>query len=182
MEGCTENIRLESSDKEIVEFKREFAQMSNLIKNMTEDNPDYNETIPLDQYNTASLNLVKQFCELAEYQNKDFVDKPIYDIKKPVFKNEWEKTFFDGLSFDQLTDLAHVANYLDIEKLIDGCCAQIAILLKKNTQQQLESELGVSLTMTREEEEQLKEQYKDVFKDENRYRKWKEEVFDPQQK
>jgi len=64
---------------------------------MIEDNPNYDETIPLHDWSTEILRLIKDFCEKADYQNKDFVDKPIYDPEE-VFKNKWERDFFESLS------------------------------------------------------------------------------------
>lgn len=51
-----------------------------LIHNLLEDSPNYEEVIPLVQYSSKTLAKVLEFCEKAEYENKDLVKKPILDV------------------------------------------------------------------------------------------------------
>ena len=76
-----------------------------------------------------------------------------------IFSNQWEREFFAKLSTSDLIQLVEVANFMDIPKLVDACCAQIAIIMKTSTQKELEDKFGIDLNMTLQEEDDLKKEF-----------------------
>ena len=60
---------------------------------------------------------------------------------------------------------------MDMPKLVDGCCAAVAVIFKSATQQQLSDKFGgIDLNMTEEEEEELRKEYAWVTEiDKDRY-------------
>ena len=59
---------------------------------------------------------------------------------------------------------------MDIPKLVDSCCAYIAIIFKQSTEKELEDKFCIDLKITQEEEAELKEEYAYIFEmDRNRY-------------
>lgn len=60
-------------------------------------------------------------------------------------------------------------------KLVDGCCAMIAVILKTQSEKYISETFGADFKMTQEEEDQLKEEYPFVKNmDRNRYKNEKE--------
>jgi hypothetical protein len=63
---------------------------------------------------------------------------------------------------------------MDIPKLVDSCCAYIAILFKSSTDKELAGRFGADMTITPAEEEELKQEYAWVLDiDKNRYQEMK---------
>lgn len=59
---------------------------------------------------------------------------------------------------------------MDIPKLVDSCCAYIAVTFKQSTRKELEDKYGIDLNMKPEEEDELKKEYAWVLDiDKNRY-------------
>ncbi len=59
---------------------------------------------------------------------------------------------------------------MDIPKLVDGCCAQLAIILKTSTQQEISDKFGIDLNISEEENEALKKEFAWVMEiDKNRF-------------
>eukprot|EP00347_Sterkiella_histriomuscorum_P015683 403356090 len=167
-------LKLESKDKQIVEVDRRICQMSELINDTIEINQGTEEAIPIHEYSADTLKLVAQFCELAGYENKDFVKRPVLDLVN-VYKNEWETKFFEELSHEQLFELVEAANFLNMPKLVDGCCAKIAVIFKTAAEKELTERYGPDFKLSQEEEDQLKEEYPFVKNmDRNRYKNEKE--------
>lgn len=69
--------------------------MSNLIRDMIEDNNDYNDVIPLNKMKTSILKLIIEFCEIFDYKNEQFLKKPILNLNiDQIYNNQRELQFF----------------------------------------------------------------------------------------
>ena len=101
-------LKLQSKEGDIIETDRRVMSMSNLIKDMLEDNQDNEEVIPIPKYSAESLILALDYCKRADYNNEGEVKKPVLDLKN-VYPTEWEKEFFNGLTNDQLFELIEVS-------------------------------------------------------------------------
>ena len=76
------------------------------------------------------------------------------------------------MSAEDVVELVECANFMNMPKLVDSCCAYIAYLFKTAEDKELKEQMpGVDLSqMTSKEEEELREEYEWVLNiDKNRF-------------
>eukprot|EP01092_Planopodium_desertum_P000503 TRINITY_DN10769_c0_g3_i2.p1 TRINITY_DN10769_c0_g3~~TRINITY_DN10769_c0_g3_i2.p1 ORF type:complete len:176 (-),score=28.06 TRINITY_DN10769_c0_g3_i2:59-541(-) len=132
-----ELIMLRSQDEVDFKVPKKVALMSNTIKDLSEAIPNLADTpVPLPNVQSGTLKNVLQW---AEY-HLDHPDPPVKEEEKWKTDNisEWDKTFTSGLRMAQLFDLILVANYLDLQALLDLGCKVVANLIKGKSHEEIE--------------------------------------------
>jgi len=157
-----QQVKLSSSDNEVLDVNTDVIKLSNTIKTMLEDLGDGDEeggeqeTIPLPNVNGSILKKVLQWCQyhkddpppLEEDDNKE---KRTDDIPS------WDQEF---LKVDQgtLFELILAANYLDIKGLLDVTCKTVANMIKGKTPEEIRKTFNIKNDFTPEEEEQIRKE------------------------
>jgi len=129
-----QQVKLSSSDNEVLDVNTDVIKLSNTIKTMLEDLGDGDEeggeqeTIPLPNVNGSILKKVLQWCQ---YHKVD------------------QGTLFE---------LILAANYLDIKGLLDVTCKTVANMIKGKTPEEIRKTFNIKNDFTPEEEEQIRKE------------------------
>lgn len=135
------------------------TEMSGLIKDMTEDNEDTDEIIPLPNIkNSEILKKIIDYCEYHHNNKAPEIEKPLQGKIEDVI-SEWDKNYIQ-MSKEMLIDLTLAANYIYCKDLLDLCCATIASLVKGKSVEEMREFFGVENDFTPEEEEKIREENK----------------------
>jgi len=150
-------LKLESSDGEILSVEVDIIRQSQTIDNMMSDLPadsqSDDDAIPLPNVNGNILQKVIEWCRHHKndgpYQDNDETAKRSDDIP------QWDQDF---LRVDQgtLFELIMAANYLDIKRLLDLCCKNVANMIKGKTADEIRKTFNIKNDFTEEEEMQVK--------------------------
>lgn len=151
---------LMSQEGERFEVDKDVAQMSVLVKEMTEEDDEDDELeVPLPNVKSSVLRRVIAFCE-------HHVQEPMHDIEKPLKSSnmsevvsEWDANFVK-VEQDLLFELILAANYMDIKSLLDLTCAKVASMIKGKTPEQIRQTFNITNDFTPEEEAQVREENK----------------------
>ena len=133
------SVKLVSNDGKEFEVDVELANMSRTIKTMLEDlGLNEGEVIPLSNIESGILSLV---IEWAEHHRND---PPRVEVKEKTEHkiSDWDRQFFQGLTQKELFELLVIANYLDIDGLMDDSCKFIAEQIKGKTPQEIRDKFG----------------------------------------
>ena len=173
------SITLVSKDGEKFTVSRAIGNMSNLIKNATEDNPDSNEDLELTEIASPQL---KAFIDYATHfdfakETTDIV-APLVSTKPEEFiKDEWERKFISQFDKDFILDLLEAMNFLDSKALFELCCATIAADFKGKEFEEIKKQYGLDdVEYTPEDEEEIMREYPWIMEEtEARIKKLREE-------
>jgi S-phase kinase-associated protein 1 len=125
-----------------------------------EGNEDDGVEVPLPNVSGEILEQVVQFLQYIKENPLDKIDKPLKSSNMSENVNDpWYAKFTDK---DQsiIFELILAANYLDIQPLLDLCCAKVASLIKGKTPEQIRRTFNIENDFTPEEEAQLLEENK----------------------
>jgi len=112
------------------------------------------EVIPLCNVDTATLGKIIDYCRHHKGKQPELVSKPLRSrdlIDCGVGK--WDSEFVD-IEQDMLFKLIGAGNYLDIESLLDLCCAKVASMIKGRTADEVMQQFNIS-DFTPDEEAQV---------------------------
>jgi len=145
------NIKLRSSDEEIIEVDIKVAKMSRTIRTMMEnlgiglwhEDDDLEQVLPLLEVVSAIL---KKVLEWAAHHKDDAhnldnlspegEDEVLFmepEFRGSLFTTEWDKRWFLQVDHPTLLDIMQAANYLDIIVLLDVASGQLSDRLFTNT-------------------------------------------------
>lgn len=149
-------LKLESSDGEVVSIDVDIIRQSQTIDNMLKELDGHSsddEPIPLNKVNGNILNKVIEWCK--HHKNDPQLPDDADLEKRTDDIPSWDQEF---LKVDQgtLFELIMAANYLDIKKLLDLCCKNIANMIKGKTAQEIRKTFNIKNDFTDEEEAQAK--------------------------
>jgi S-phase kinase-associated protein 1 len=154
----TNTIELISKDGQTFVVDADAIFMSQLIKDMVEDNEDEVPRIPVPNVESKVLAKVIEYCEYHH-------DKPIEEIEKPLKGNiddlicDWDKKFLN-VEQQELIEIIMASNYLNIKSLLDLSCAKIASMIKGKNPEQIREMFGIENDFSPEEEEKIREENK----------------------
>ena len=105
-----------------------------------------------------------EFCELVEFKNEIPYPKQIKEEFKleNMIENEKERSFITNLSPKELQDLAILANFLNIRRLLELCCIRIAFPYSAK-EKNIEKVFGIPIETNEDVELAMKEQYQWSF-------------------
>jgi S-phase kinase-associated protein 1 len=154
-----EQVKLRS--KEDIEHKlsRKSAEVSILIKNTLQD-ASIDDPIPLLEVDDKILVKIIEYLEHFNGTPPAEIEKP---LKSPILKevtDEWSASFIDSLTLEILVDLTVAANYMEIQALLDLCCAKIASMCKDKSEEEIFKTFGITETFTEEEKAKIREENK----------------------
>ena len=149
-----------SNENETFKVSKQLANLSNLYKSFTEDDPDDEAELrfPLLNVNTETLTFVIDYCSL-------YLESPMKSIPKPL-KNDSLSDLISGSYFKfinnksqhQIFNIIMAANYMDIKPLLELGCAKIASQIKGKTTEEIRDEFNIKNDFTPEEEEAIKKE------------------------
>lgn len=144
-------VRLKTSDGKRFTLSKSEALCSNALRMIIQSNRNGSSSqtdyINLQYVNSKMLNKVLEWCRKHSTGGAD----QQYDLDLI----NWEKNFFKQLSHEELLRLTHVANYLDIRNLFDGCCLSVAKQWEGLKVEEIRKLYGIESDLTAEEEHQM---------------------------
>ena len=153
-------VKLVSSDGVEIEVRKDIALMSKLVASMLEGDEVDGVEVPLPNVSGEILEQVVQFLQYIKKNPLNEIDKPLKSsIMSENVNDLWFAKFTDKKQ-SIIFELILAANYLDIQPLLDLCCAKVASLIKGKTPEEIRRTLNIVNDFTPEEEAQLLEENK----------------------
>lgn len=156
------NVRLVSVEGESYEVPLDVAKMSELVKNMIDDDQDEEEAQEIPLPNVKSPILAKVIEYLEHYNKSEAmteIEKPLKSANMHEVVQEWYANYVT-VEQDILFELILAANYLDIKPLLDLTCATVASMIKGKTPEEIRKVFNIVNDFTPEEEAQVREENK----------------------
>jgi hypothetical protein len=142
MTQSTEFVFLEAVDGYSVKINRDYINVSQLLRGLSED-CCIDDAIPMMQVdNKEFMDLLVEYMTYHE-GNTDIValNKPIKDDKSLVDNGacQWDADFIDKLTVTQLAKMTWIAHFLDMTALLQLCCAKFAIAIATTSLNELKT-------------------------------------------
>jgi hypothetical protein len=157
-----EYITLISKSKKEHKILKKYADVSLKIKQKYQENIRKTDPILLLEINDTTLIKIMQFLEYIKGE------PPKNEIKKPITTNKlsiivedqfWVK-YIDEVSTELLFEITEIANFLEIECLVDLCTVKIACLCFNKNEEELSKIFGITDKITEEERAKIREENK----------------------
>lgn len=130
-------VILISKEGEEIEASINHLNESVLIKSMIDEDSSDEHSIPVPKVTSKVMKIIIEFLEYNSTHKLKNIPKPIPPNTKKlesIVKQKWYVEFMNRFEIEEIYELVHASNYLDIKPLLNLCCAYIAItLLGKNT-------------------------------------------------
>lgn len=158
MESNKINILL--NDGSIFQISPKAAELSELIKRKIKESPNDKE-IKIEGIEKATMDSIIEY--LNYYSN---IDPP--NIESPLVKPDLQSTlakenednfsfnFIQNFNMDFLANLCLAAELLEINPLLDLCCAKIAYMCKDKDETAILKNFGIKSVFTAEEKEEIR--------------------------
>ncbi len=150
-------IKIQSSDGQVFDIKKDIISQSVTIKNMFEDMEQVGSDasihiIPIPNVTGSILNKVIEYCTYHQDH-----PNPVSDDKRTDDITPWDSNF---CNIDQTTlfELILAANYMDNKPLLELTCKTVANMIKGKTPEEIRKTFNIENDFTPEEEEEIKKQ------------------------
>jgi len=103
---------------------------------------------------------------VVEYLNKwngecpPEIEKPLKSVVLKEVTDEWSAEFVEEFDLDMLTNMTVSANFMEIQSLLDLCCAKLASMCKDKPEEEIFKTFGVTDTFSDEERQKIREENK----------------------
>lgn len=156
---------IKSNEGAMFYLTTEQAVLSNIIKDMIE-NCTQNEII-LDSISSKSLQKIVEFMIHETDTETEKLPDNILLIKDTVGivcmnVDKWYSDFLNlnkDFNIYDLKNLTNAANYLDINDLLELCCAKIASILKGKSKEEMRSLINLENDFSVSEEKEIKREH-----------------------
>lgn len=162
MEG---NFSIQLKDGRIYKISKKAAELSEMLKGMKE----IPEELPIPLENTES-NTIEKIIEYLLHFNGNMpkeIQKPLISTDMKKITDDWSADFVNKLRIEELVNIIAASHYLQINCLLNLCCAKMVSLIKGKTEDEIFKVFGVPPNyFSKEKKEQIKEN-----------NKWVDEIF-----
>lgn len=157
-----ECIKLQMKDQKEITIKKVDAELSELLKGTMNDYPK-DSSIPLPEVNSKEGERIVEFLEHCKGKAPKEIEKPLptANLKELLTgEDEWYFEYISKFSIEEIADLVVAANFMEIQPLIDLCCAKIASLCKDKTEEEILKNFNITESFTEEEKAKIREENK----------------------
>ncbi|XP_031637676.1 S-phase kinase-associated protein 1-like [Contarinia nasturtii] len=149
------NIKLKSSDGEIIDADIEVAKSSAIIKSMLDvcGDEDSETVIPLPNVSSNIIRLVLEW--VAHHRDEPIQITESGDKEKPI--PEWDANFLK-IDQDQLFELIMAANFLQIKELLYVSSKTVANMMKGKSPEEIRLIFGIESELSPEEEKKVQQE------------------------
>ena len=157
-----DEITLISKNKKDYPVERKYAYISGKIKQICNKNQKITDPVLLLEINDENLDLIVQFLKYLKGEpSKEEIKKPIQTNNlSHIVTDQFMVEFIERMTITKLFEITEIANFLEIECLIDLCTVKIACLCFNKNEEELFKELGIQEKFTDEERAKIKEENK----------------------
>lgn len=161
MEG---NFTLILNDGKIIKLSKKAADLSEMLKTMKLVPEE--QQIPLS-IDSNTFEKIKEYLEHFDGNSPPEIQKPLRSNEMKDNTDEWSAQFVDKLTIKELANLISASLLIEINSLLNLCCAKLVSLCKGKSEEEIFKTFGVPENhFTAEKKEQIKEN-----------NKWIEEIF-----
>ena len=161
MEG---NLSLQLKDGKIYKVTKKAAELSEMLKAMKE----ITEDIPIFlDYDSKTIEKILEYLNHYDGNPPPEIKKPLISTDMKKITDEWSADFVDKLNVNELTNIIAASHYIQINSLLNLCCAKMVSLCKGKTEEEIFKIFGAS-------PDQFTPQAKEQIKENN---KWVEDIF-----
>lgn len=153
-----DTLQLVSQEQEKFTVSKKVANMSELVKTMSDGDKDEKE-IPLPNVKSAVLSKVVHYMTYHSENAPKDIEKPLKSANMAEVVTQWDADFVD-VDQELLFELILAANYMDIKPLLDLTCAKVASMIKGKTPEQIRKTFNIQNDFTPEEEEAVRAENK----------------------
>lgn len=143
-------------------ISKQAAIMSELLRSMMESDSEAYE-VPLTPLDSDILKKCIEYCTYHSTRPPRAIERPLPSSDMSDFVERWDLDFLQPFDDETVFRLMLTANYLSIQPLLSLCCARIAVNIKHSTPDQIRTMLGIRHDATSEEEEWVRNQFKDIL-------------------
>jgi len=118
------------------------------------------DPIPLLDVDDKSLVKIIEYLGKLNGSVPPEIEKPLKSQVLKEVTDEWSANFVDKLTLEELVDLTVAANYMEIQCLLDLCCAKIASMCKDKSEEEIFKTFGITETFSEEEKAKIREENK----------------------
>ena len=141
-----------------IPIKKSSAMLSNLLKKQIEEGKDKEGAIPLSEVDEKIIDKIYEYLEHFNGKIPKEIEKPLQsNDMKDVTEDEWASNFVDKIPLEDLINLTTAASYMEINSLIDLCCAKLACMCQDKTEEEIFKVFNINETFTEDEKKQLRE-------------------------
>lgn len=155
-------LKLQMKDGQELIVSKKTAELSEYLKQILKNSP--NEiSVALPEINT------KEGKAIVRFLHKHY-KRPLNEIKMPLPKVSLKELlkeddifyydFITKLSTEEVADLVVAAKIIEINPLVDLCCAKYAYMCKDKTEEEIFKAFNITETFTEEEKNTIKENNK----------------------
>ena len=161
MEG---NFTIILNDKKITKLSKKAADLSEFLKGMK--NITEEEQIPLET-DSNTFEKIKEYLEHFDGNSPPEIQKPLKSTEMKNNTDEWSANFVDKLTIKELANLISASHLININSLLNLCCAKLVSLCKGKSEEEIFKTFGVP-------ENYFTTEKKELIKANN---KWIEDIF-----
>ncbi|CAL0322613.1 unnamed protein product [Lupinus luteus] len=144
-------ISLKPCDGDVVEVSSTIAKQMQTIQSFVEDDSFISTTTIIPLPNVTAFQLSKIIDYLNYHNNDKAATNDVKDSNK-----KFDEEFLKELEHDQLKELLHAANYLDVKEVLDFLCQAVADLIQDKSVKFVRKFFGVVNDYSVEEEEEIR--------------------------
>ena len=155
-------IIFQTADKETVEEYSHIFQRSVFLKGVLDDYP--NDTkLNLEQITKPQFLKIIEY--LKHYENVDppKIERPLKSLDFKQCVNEWDYNYIN-LPQQEVFEIINIANYLDIEPLLELASAKIASIIKTLDNDEIRTSFDIPIEPMKGEEEYIMNENGWLFK------------------
>lgn len=152
-----ETIQLVSSEGEVHSLSKKAAELSKLLKGTIQDFQG-EISIPLVEVDNFTTRKLIEYLSHYNGNLPQEIEKPLRSNNMHENTDEYSANFIDSLSLKELEDMTLAANFMEIQPLLDLCCAKYVALAKDKSEEELMKEFGITTSFTEEEKKKIKDE------------------------
>jgi len=155
----SEIIKLQSKEGKSYTLSKKQAELSILLKNTIQDFQG-DIVVPLTEIDDKTTGRVVDYLTHFNGELPVELEKPLKSTEMSEVADTWSANFVDSLVLDDLVELTVAANFLEINSLLDLCCAKFASMCKNKTDDEIFKTFNITETFSEEEKAQIREENK----------------------
>lgn len=162
MEG---NFSIQLKNGEIYKISKKAAELSEMLKGMKEIPEEL--PIPIENTDSKTIEKIREYLLHFNGNQPKEIQKPLLSTDMKAITDEWSAAFVNKLRIEELVNIIAASHYLQINCLLNLCCAKLVSLCKGKSEEEIFKVFGVPPNyFSKEKKDQIKEN-----------NKWVDEIF-----
>ena len=159
----SDTIIVQTSEGKEIPIKKSAAMLSNLLKREIEKiEKEHVQKAPfvLTEVNEKVIGKIYEYLENYNGKPPKNIENPLQTEELKNVTDKFSADFIDQIPLDDLINLTYSATYMEINPLIDLCCAKLACKIQNKEEEEIFKVFNINETFTEEEKKRLREENK----------------------